>query len=126
MELSRCSLSFLPKIYGGFLRSRVHCDLCHTNTTRYDTFLNLTLEMHQSIIVPEALRSSTNTDVLDGDNKFECSKCETKTCATKRLTLHSTPPVLQLHLKRCGISKGGDSSKIGHHFTFPELLNVEP
>jgi len=27
-------------IFGGFLRSRVHCDSCHT-TTRYDTFLDL-------------------------------------------------------------------------------------
>jgi len=34
--------------------------------------------------------------------------------------------VLQLHLKRFGISEGGSSVKIGHHVTFQELLNVEP
>jgi len=113
-------------IFGGFLRSRVHCDSCHTNTTRYDTFLDLSLEVHRSITVPEALRSFTNSDVLDGDNKFECSKCETKTCPTKRLTLHSTPRVLQLHLKRFGILEGGGSTKILHHVTIPELFDVEP
>jgi len=30
-----------------------------------------------------------------------------------------------LHLKRFGISEGGGSAKIGHHVTFPELLNVQ-
>ena len=41
-------------------------------------------------------------------------------------THSSTPRVLQLHLKRFGISEGGGSAKIGHHVTFPELLNVQP
>jgi len=44
----------------------------------------------------------------------------------RALTLHSTPRVLQLHLKRFGISEGGGSAKIGHHVTFLELLNVQP
>jgi len=110
---------------GGLLRSRVLCDACHTNTTSYDTFLDLSLELHRSVTVPEALRSFTNTNVLDGDNTFECSECETKTCAIKRLTLHSTPRVMQLHLKRFGILDGGGSTKIGHHVAFPELVNVE-
>jgi len=48
----------------------MHCDSCHNNTSRYDTFLDLTLEVHRSVTVPEALRLSTNTDVLDSDNKF--------------------------------------------------------
>jgi len=33
---------------------------------------------------------------------------------------------LQLHLKGSGISERGGSAKIGHHVTFPELLNVQP
>jgi len=66
------------------------------------------------------------TLVLEGDNKYDCTVCKTKTCATKRLTLHSTPRVLQLHLKRFGIFEEGGSAKIGHHVTFPELLNVQP
>jgi len=82
--------------------------------------------VHWSASVPKALRSFTNTDILEGDKKIECSECTTKTCTTKRLTLHSTPRVLQLHLKRFGISEGGSSVKIGHHVTFQELLNVEP
>jgi len=82
------------------------------------------IEVHQSVSVSEALRLFTDIDVLEGDNKYDCTVCKTKTCATKRLTLHSTPRALQLHLKRFGIFEKGGSAKIGHHVTFLELLNV--
>ena len=49
--------------------------------------------------------------VLDGANKYECSKCGVKTCATKRLSLHRLPAVLQLHLNRFETQCGGHSAK---------------
>ena len=49
--------------------------------------------------------------VLDGANKYECSKCGVKTCATKRLSLHRLPAVLQLHLKRFETQCGGHSAE---------------
>jgi len=118
--------NMLYGIFGGLLRSRVRCCSCLTDSVRYNTFLDLSLEVHQSASVSEALCSFTDINVLEGDNKYDCTVCKTKTCATKRLTLHSTLRVLQLHLKRFGISEGGGSAKIGHHVTFPELLNVQP
>jgi len=74
-----------------------------------------------------------HTNMLDGifggllRSQVRCGlcPCKTKTCATKRLALHSTPRVLQLHRKRFGIFEVGGSAKIGHHATFPELLNVQ-
>jgi len=97
-----------------------------SHSVRYDTFLELSLEVHWSVSVDEALRSFADIDVLEGDNKYDCTVRKTKTCATKRLTLHSTPRVLQLNLKRFGVFEEGGSAKIGHHVTFPELLNVQP
>jgi len=117
--------SMIHGIFGGLLRSRVRCGLCLTDIVRYDTFLDLSLKVHRSASVSEVLRSFTDIDVLQGDNKYDCTECKTKTCATKRLALHSTPRVLQLHLKRFRISVGGGSAKIGHPITFPELLNVQ-
>jgi len=118
--------NMLDGIFGGLLRSQVRCGLCLTDSVRYDTFLDLSLEVHRSVSVDEALRSIAEIDVLEGDNKCDRTVCKTKTCATKRLTLHSTPRVLQLHLKRFGVFEEGGSTKIGHHVTFPELLNVQP
>ena len=68
--------------------------MCLTASVRYDTFLDLSFEVHRSVSVDEALRSFADIDVLEGDNKYDCTVCKTKTCATKRLTLHRTPKVL--------------------------------
>jgi len=77
----------LDGIFGEILRSRVRCGLCLADSVRYDTFLDLSLEVHRTASVSEALRSFTDIDVLEGDNKYDCTVCKTKTCATKRLTL---------------------------------------
>jgi len=90
--------NMLDGIFGGLLRSQVRCGFCFTDSVRYDTFLDLSLEVHRSVFFDEALRSFADIDVLEGDSKYDCTVCTTKTCATKRLTLHSTPRVLQLHL----------------------------
>jgi len=80
--------SMLHGIFGGLLRIRVHCRSCVTDSIRYDTILDLSLEVQQSACVSEALRSFTNIDVLEGDNKYDCTERKTKKCPTKRLTLH--------------------------------------
>jgi len=116
----------LHSIFGGYLRSRVQCEKCNFSNDTYDAFLDLSLEVDRAAAVPDALQSFTNTDILEGDNKFECSKCGKKTRATKRFTRYCTTRVLQLHPKRFGISEGGDSTKILHHVTFLESLAVDP
>ena len=42
--------------------------MCLTDSVRYDTFLDVSLEVHRSASVDEALRSFTDIDVLEGDN----------------------------------------------------------
>ena len=49
--------------------------------------------------------------VLDGANKYECSKCGVKTRATQRFSLHRLPAVLQLHLKRFETQWGGHTAE---------------
>jgi len=38
--------NMLDGIFGGLLRSQVRCGLCPTDSVRYDTFLDLSLEVH--------------------------------------------------------------------------------
>jgi len=84
----------------------------------------MSLEINQAVTVPGALQASTKTKVLDGDNKVMCTSCGDNSRATKCIALHRTLRVLQLHLKRLEISEGGGSTKIVHHVTFPESLDV--
>ena len=82
--------NMLDGIFGGLLLSRVHFGLCLTDRVRKETGVGLSLKVHRPASVSEALCSFTDIDVLEGDNKYDCTVCKTKTCATKRLTLHST------------------------------------
>ena len=77
--------NMLDGIFGGLLRSQVRCGLCLTDSVRYGfTFLDLSLKVHRPASVSEALLSFTDIDVLEGDNKYDCTVCKTKTYATKR------------------------------------------
>ena len=50
----------------------------------------------------DCLREFTKDEVIDGDNKIECSKCRAKRTMVKRLQVYRFPKVLVLHLKRFG------------------------
>ena len=70
--------NMLDGIFGGLLRSQVRCGLCLTDSVRYDTFLDLSLEVHRSVSVDKAKRSFADIDVFKGDNKYDCTVCKTK------------------------------------------------
>ncbi|CAM9189955.1 unnamed protein product, partial [Phaeothamnion confervicola] len=48
----------------------------------------------------ECLRAFSSEEVLDGDDKYACSRCRKRRRSVKRLTVHRFPPVLAIHLKR--------------------------
>ena len=60
----------------------------------------------------ECLEDFTKAETLGGDNQYTCQACNSKGCATKKLTLYQCPPVLVLHLKRFSVTKshGGNPS----------------
>ena len=50
--------------------------------------------------VEAAIDNYLKVDKLEGDNKYECEKCNKKTNALKGLKFRTLPPILLLHLKR--------------------------
>ncbi|KAJ1718415.1 ubiquitin-specific protease doa4, partial [Coemansia biformis] len=48
----------------------------------------------------QCLDAYSETELLDGDNKWACPHCKTKRKATKRLMISRLPLVLIVHLKR--------------------------
>ncbi|KAJ2775509.1 ubiquitin-specific protease doa4 [Coemansia nantahalensis] len=46
------------------------------------------------------LDAYSETEVLDGDNRWQCPRCNAKRRATKRLLISRLPDVLTVHLKR--------------------------
>ena len=75
----------------------------------------------------QCLRAFTSEEQLDTDNMYKCTTCKKKTRAAKRLTIHTAPNVLVVHLKRfehSGLGMGSGGGKIGRMVRFETVLDV--
>ncbi|CAO2188605.1 unnamed protein product [Urochloa humidicola] len=109
-------------IFGGYLRSKIKCSRCHISSEQCDRMLDLTVEIDGDISsLDEALVRFTSTEVLDGENRYHCSRCKSYERAKKKLTIEEAPNVLTIALKRYQSGKFG---KINKAIRFPETLNV--
>lgn len=66
--------TFLARIFGGKLRSRVTCNACKGNSDTLDSFMDLSLDVADASSVKEALQAFIKVDLLQGANKYKCEK----------------------------------------------------
>ncbi|KAF7291029.1 Ubiquitin carboxyl-terminal hydrolase [Mycena chlorophos] len=92
--------TWVHKIFGGRLRSRVHCKACGHNSDTFDSILDLSLDIHNLRGVRAALSKFTAKDLLNGADKYKCEKCKKPVIAEKSFSIHEAPMVLTVHLKR--------------------------
>ncbi|GMH31372.1 hypothetical protein Nepgr_033215 [Nepenthes gracilis] len=110
--------------FGGCLRSKVRCMRCHGKSARNERMMDLTVEVDGDIeTLEEALGQFTGTELLDGDNKYECGRCKSKEKAKKKLTILEAPNVLTIALKRF---QSGNFGKLNKSVQFPEILDLAP
>ncbi|XP_026400871.1 ubiquitin carboxyl-terminal hydrolase 17-like isoform X1 [Papaver somniferum] len=111
-------------IFGGYLRSKIRCMKCHEKFEREERMMDLTVEIQGDIsTLEEALGQFTATEILDGENKYHCSRCKSYEKAKKRLMVLHAPNVLTIALKRFQSGKFG---KLNKAVRFPEVLNLAP
>ncbi|KAI3508869.1 hypothetical protein L1887_23889 [Cichorium endivia] len=110
--------------FGGYLRSKIKCMKCGGKSERQERMMDLTVEIEGDIgTLEEALDKFTCTEILDGENKYKCSRCKSYEKAKKKLTLLEAPNVLTIALKRFQSGKFGKLNKPIH---FPEILDMAP
>ncbi|KIJ69956.1 hypothetical protein HYDPIDRAFT_121181 [Hydnomerulius pinastri MD-312] len=114
--------TWVHKIFGGRLRSRVTCRECNYNSDTFDSMLDISLDIYGSTSLREALKKFVAVDLLRGSDKYKCEKCKKAVVAEKRFTIHDAPAVLTVHLKR--FSPLG--RKIGHFIHYDERLSLQP
>lgn len=129
--------TFVHRIFGGYLRSQVKCTKCGYCSNTYDPFLDLALEVSKKSItsVAAAFQEFTRKETLDVENKWQCSGCQKRVCATKQLTVFRPPLSLcvqmkrftfggfgfvGLHSKKCG----GKGDKISKPIAFPAEMEL--
>ncbi|KAD4586149.1 hypothetical protein E3N88_23750 [Mikania micrantha] len=110
--------------FGGYLRSKIKCMKCGGKSERHERMMDLTVEIEGNVqTLEEALNKFTCTEILDGENKYKCSRCKSYEKAKKQLTLLEAPNVLTIALKRFQSGKFG---KLNKSIRFPEILNMAP
>ncbi|KAG0492381.1 hypothetical protein HPP92_005779 [Vanilla planifolia] len=116
--------SLIQLTFGGYLLSEVKCMKCQAKSEQLERIMDLTVEIHGDIgSLEEALRQFTATEVLDGDNRYNCSRCKSFERAKKRLSVFQAPNVLTIALKRFQLGKFG---KLNKPVSFPALLDLSP
>ncbi|KAH0466950.1 hypothetical protein IEQ34_004188 [Dendrobium chrysotoxum] len=102
----------------------VKCLRCDQESERYESIMDLTLEIHGWVeSLEDALTQFTTPEDLDGENMYRCGRCSAYVRARKQLSLHEVPNILTIVLKRFQTGKYGKISKC---VTFPDLLDMIP
>ncbi|KAF5456010.1 hypothetical protein F2P56_025528 [Juglans regia] len=110
--------------FGGYLRSKIKCTKCQGKSERQERMMDLTVEIEGDIeTLEEALHQFTGTEVLDGENKYQCSRCKSYERAKKKLTIMEAPNILTIALKRFQSGKFG---KLNKPIRYPEILDLAP
>ncbi|KAM5264094.1 ubiquitin carboxyl-terminal hydrolase 17-like protein 6 [Ctenodactylus gundi] len=115
--------NLIRELFGGHWRSRIKCLECGGTSDTFDPCLDIGLDIKTAPSVERSLSQLVEPEMLDGDNAYHCDVCVKKTPALKSLTLHTSPKVLVLVLKRFSDFSG---EKIAKRVLYPERLDVQP
>lgn len=66
--------------FGGEIVNQIISQECEHKVERTEPFLVVQIEVKGKNSVQESLDLYIQDDILDGDNKYECSQCKAKVC----------------------------------------------
>lgn len=88
-------------IFVGQLKSTLQCTVCGHCSVTFDPFWDLSLPVPSRTGQPKlqsCLDAFTKEEVLDGEEKPTCSKCETRRKCTKSFSIQKFPKILVLRI----------------------------
>ncbi|CAG5103291.1 Similar to USP2: Ubiquitin carboxyl-terminal hydrolase 2 (Gallus gallus) [Cotesia congregata] len=95
--------STIVDVFVGQLRSSLQCTSCDHISVTLDPFWDLSLPIPTrsgTVKLNQCLEHFTKTEIMDGDEKPTCSKCQMRRKCTKRFSIQKFPKILVIHLKR--------------------------
>ena len=119
----------------GMHRSHLACPDCGNESVKFDVYSTISLPLptnkKSSVTLADCLKEFTDSEILDEENAWYCTKCKKHVCARKLITLWSTPDILILHLKRFRYEKcargGIVRNKVEDRVIFPvDNLDMTP
>ncbi|KAG0234178.1 ubiquitin-specific protease doa4 [Mortierella sp. GBA43] len=116
--------SIIVRLFQGQFKNRLTCTKCGRTSTTYNAFMYLALPIKakSSGRQPQTLTSCLNafveSEVMEGDNAWNCPNCKKPRKAYKQLTISRVPNVLLIQLKRFS-SDGPFKNKIKAMVQYP-------
>eukprot|EP00483_Globobulimina_turgida_P008234 UN08250 len=99
---------------------------CGHKSEREEAFHTVSLTVKNKSSLRESLELYVKGDILDGDNKWQCGKCNSKRAALKRSCFGKLSKYLILHLSRFEFDFNlMRRKKLNSRFEFPLHLNME-
>ncbi|KAK5664214.1 hypothetical protein OQA88_430 [Cercophora sp. LCS_1] len=113
--------------YGGQLVQQVSSKECDHVSERLEPFSAIQCDIKGKNTLQESLQAYVDGEIMAGENKYKCSKCDCFVDAVKRTCLKDIPDNLIFHLKRFEFNlRTLQRSKINDHFTFPTEIDMRP
>ena len=115
------------EFFGGTLCQQVEAKDCGHVSKREEDMLTIPVEVKGKSNLYESLAAFVKADILDGDNKYQCSQCNQMVDARKFACLGRLPDNLVFSLKRFDFDfERLMRVKVNDYFEFPTTLSVEP
>lgn len=93
--------SMIVDVFVGQLRSSLHCTSCDHVSVTLDPFWDLSLPIPArsgTVKLSQCLEHFTREEVLDGDEKPTCSKCQMRRKCTKSFSIQKFPKILVIRI----------------------------
>ncbi|KAI0434002.1 hypothetical protein F5Y09DRAFT_350094 [Xylaria sp. FL1042] len=117
----------LRSVYGGQLVQQVKSKECEHISERIEPFSAIQCDIKGKSSLEESLQAYVDGEIMEGDNKYNCSTCDRHVDAVKRACLKDLPNNLIFHLKRFEFNlRSLQRSKINDYFPFPDKIDMQP
>ncbi|EDV95916.1 ubiquitin carboxyl-terminal hydrolase 7 [Drosophila grimshawi] len=121
-----CLEGTIPALFEGEMSSYIKCKNIDFNSTRYETFYDIQLNIKDMKNIYESFQYYVASEALEGDNKYDAGVHGLQE-ASKGVIFTALPPVLHLHLMRFQYDAKRDiSTKYNDRFEFYEQINLDP
>ncbi|CAG8441081.1 8870_t:CDS:2 [Scutellospora calospora] len=98
--------SIVVSLFQGQFCNRLMCMTCGKTSTTFDVFMYLSLPLPTNsknkvpIDLETCLKSFIKEEILDGNDAWNCPRCNCPRRAVKQLSISRLPDILLIHLKR--------------------------
>lgn len=117
--------SLITDQFEGRLAYATTCHGCQNRTERQSEFLELEVNFESDSYIVDCIAGSLATEVLSGDNRYQCSNCNSLQDASRSLVLKKLPSVLHFSLLRFVFNLASLSrQKSKHSLSFPPVLDM--